>query len=236
VRLRRPVTAVAFGPNGPIVATRPTLSLAVSTRTKRVARGLSNGSVLIRGAGRAEQVLRWKGHRINALGFSPDETLLATGDSNGVVRLWNLTTKRVLRTFSGHKGAITSVMFSPNGRLLLTASADHEARIWDVRARLLQHVIRWHFGPLAGAMFSPDGRWVVTAGPSTAGVGSVLTARRLLLLRGHLRPLIGAAFAGRNGRTIVTASKDGTIRVYRCEICGGIDELLLLAKRRLRSS
>ena len=46
-------------------------------------------------------------------------------------------------------------------------------------------------------MFSPDGRWVVTAGPSAAGVGSVLTARRLLLLRGHSRPLIGAAFAGR---------------------------------------
>jgi hypothetical protein len=48
--------------------------------------------------------------------------------------------------------------------------------------------------------------------------------------------LIGAAFAGRNGRTIVSAGKDGTIRVYRCDLCGGIDELLLLAKRRLRSS
>jgi len=48
--------------------------------------------------------------------------------------------------------------------------------------------------------------------------------------------LIGAAFGGRDGRTIITASKDGTIRVYHCDICGGIDELLQLAKRRLHSS
>jgi WD40 repeat protein len=235
VRLHRPVTAVAFGPHGPIVATRPTLSLAVSTRTKTVARGLSDGSVTIRGGRRPVRALPKRGLGVTGLGFSPDEAVLATGDGKGMVRLWDLTTGRLLRGFSAHKAAITSVMFSPDGKLLLTASADHEARIWSLRGRLPKHVIRWHFGPLGGAAFSPDGRWIVTAGPSTAGVGSALTARRLLLLRGHSRPLIGAAFAGRNGRTIVTASKDGTIGVFRCDICGGIDELLLLAKRRLRS-
>jgi len=142
----------------------------------------------------------------------------------------------MLRAFSGHKAAIKAVMFSPNGSLLLTSSADHEARIWDVLGGPRKQVIRWHFGPLGGAAFSPDGRWVVTAGPSTAGVGSASTGRRLLLLHGHSLQLIGAAFGGRDGRMIVTASKDGTIRVYHCDICGGIDELLRLAKHRLHSS
>jgi WD40 repeat protein len=234
VRVHRRVTAVAFGANGPIVATRPTLSLAVSPRTKRVARGMVDGSVTIGGGGRLAQVLPARGPGVTALGFSPDEKLLATGDRKGFVRFWDLSTGRV-RTFPAHDAAITSVMFSPNGKLLLTASVDHEARIWNVRGRL-QRVIRWHFGPLGGASFSPDARWVVTAGPSTAGVGSASSGRRPFFLHGHRKPLIGAAFAGRNGQTIVTASKDGTIRVYHCEICGGIDELLLLAKRRLRSS
>jgi WD40 repeat protein len=236
VRVHRRVTAVAFGANGPIVATRPTLSLAVAARTKRVARGLADGSVTIGGKGRPAQVLPAKGPGVTALAFSPDEKLLATGDAKGSVRFWDLSTGRVLRTFPAHEAAITSVMFSLNGKLLLTASLDHEARIWNLHGRLQPPVIRWHFGPLGGAAFSPDGRWVVTAGPSTAGVGSASTRRRMFLLHGPTKPLIGAAFAGRNGQTIVTASKDGTIRVYRCEICGGIDELLLLAKRRLRSS
>jgi WD40 repeat protein len=141
-----------------------------------------------------------------------------------------------MHTFSGHKLAITSVSFSPDGSLLLTASLDQEAHILDARTGVLIRSFRWHFGPLGGAAFSPDGRWLVTAGPSSAGVGSVSTGRRLFHLRGHSQRLIGAAFGGSDGRTIVTASKDGTIGVYRCDICGGIDELLLLAKRRLRSS
>jgi len=236
VRVHRRVTAVAFGPNGPVVATRPTLSLAVAPRAKRVARGLADGSVTIGGRGHPAQVLPAKGPGVTALGFSRDEKLLATGDAKGFVRFWDLSTGRVLRSFPAHKAAITSVMFSPNGMLLLTASVDHEARIWNMHGRLQRRPIRWHFGPLRGAAFSPDGRWVVTAGPITAGVGSASTGRRPFFLRGPTEPLIGAVFAGRNGQTIVTASKDGTIRVYHCETCGGIDELLLLAKRRLRSS
>ena len=173
---------------------------------------------------------------MTALGFSSDGELLATGNAKGTIRVWSIAAGRILRVYSGDTAAITSVAFSPDGSLLLTASEDHEARTWDVHGgRLPTHRIRWHFGPLGGAAFSPDGRWILTAGPSTAGVGPVSTGRRLLLLRGHTQPLIGAAFGGPDGRTIVTASKDGTIRAYRCNICGDISELLRLAKRRLLS-
>ncbi len=236
IQVHGPVTAVAFGADGPIVAERPTRSLAVSLRTKRVARGRSDGSISIHGGGRPAQLLPRRGASVTALGFSPDETVLATGDVKGVVQLWDLRTGRIRRTFSGHAARITTATFSPNGKLLLTASADHEARIWNPQTGVRIRILRWHFGPLAGAAFSPDGRWIVTAGPSTAGVGAVSTGRQLLFLRGHARPLIGAAFAGRNGRVLVTAGKDGTLRIYRCDICGGIQELLLLAQRRLRAS
>jgi WD40 repeat protein len=173
---------------------------------------------------------------VTALGFSQNGKLLATGDAKGTIRVWNIAAGRILRVYSEDTAAITSVAFSPDGSLLLTASKNHEARTWDLRGRQLPTPpILWHFGPLGGASFSPDGRWIVTAGPSTAIVGPVSTRRRLLVLRGHSRQLIGAAFGGPDGRTIVTASKDGTIRAYRCNICGGISVLLRIAKHRLRS-
>jgi WD40 repeat protein len=140
-----------------------------------------------------------------------------------------------MRTLAGHTSTITSVAFSPDGQLLLTASLDKDARLWSADTGALVHLLRWHSGPVGGAAFSPDGRWVVTAGPGAAGVGLVSTGERVGFVRGHRKPLIGAAFAGPKGRVIVTASKDGTIGTYHCYFCGSVDELVAVAKRRLEA-
>jgi WD40 repeat protein len=235
IRTRGSVTAVAFGPHGAVAAARPTLSLAVSQRGDRVASGLSDGTVRIRTTSTGfVRVLRPGDGRVTAVAFSPDTHVLATGGLNGVIRLWNLRTGKRLRSFSGHRLGITSLAFSPDGRLLLSAGLDHTARTWDVATGRAEHVRLWHFGPLGGASFSSDGLWVVTAGPSAVGVGQVSSDQPLLRLRGAAEPFVGAGFAGSNGRLIVAASKDGTIRQYRCDICGTFDELLALATRRLR--
>jgi hypothetical protein len=34
----------------------------------------------------------------------------------------------------------------------------------------------------------------------------------------------------------VTGGVDGTVRTYRCEICGGIDDLVALARERLEAT
>lgn len=36
-----------------------------------------------------------------------------------------------------------------------------------------------------------------------------------------------------DGRHVLTASLDGTVRTYSCELCGGLDELVTLAQQRL---
>jgi WD40 repeat protein len=96
----------------------------------------------------------------------------------------------------------------------------------------LVEILRGHFGPVFGASFSPDGRWIVTAGPVTAGLWQTSDGRLLTYLRGHKEPLTSASFSP-DGRRILTSSRDGTIRVYRCELCGGIDALLGLANKRI---
>ena len=48
----------------------------------------------------------------------------------------------------------------------------------------------------------------------------------------HVAPVTSASFSP-DGRRVLTSSEDGTVRIYRCEICSGLDGLLALAKRRL---
>jgi hypothetical protein len=57
----------------------------------------------------------------------------------------------------------------------------------------------------------------------------------VFFLRGHTARLTAASFA-QDGKTILTADRDGGTRSYRCEICGGLEELIGIAQRRLAAT
>ncbi len=132
----------------------------------------------------------------------------------------------------GHSDDVTSVRVSPDGSRILTASLDHDVREWSAENGMPLAVVKAHQGRVSDARYSPDGRWIVTAGPGAAGVWDARTRRRLFYLGGHDGPLSGAAFAP-DSRTIVTTGADGTVRTYRCEVCGDLDALVAQADRRL---
>jgi WD40 repeat protein len=169
---------------------------------------------------------------VSGVAFSPDGRRLVAASQDGTARIWSVGTGSLDHVLRGHHDAVNSARFSPDGKLVVTSSRDHDARIWDTSTGRLRHVLRGHFGEVSDASFSPDGSWVVTAGPGTAGLWQASNGRLVLFLHGHHRPLTGATFSP-DGQRIVTTSLDGTVRAYRCEICGNIDSLMRIARRRL---
>jgi len=133
----------------------------------------------------------------------------------------------------GHRDRVTSVAFSRHGGLLATASLDHDVRLWNVatakQLRLFQHNTAVH-----DAQFSPDERWLVSAA-NKAALWDLRSGEPVLRLRGHEGTTTAATFDP-TGKLIVTGGVDGTVRTYTCEICGGIDDLLALAEKRLAST
>jgi len=97
----------------------------------------------------------------------------------------------------------------------------------------LLHVLSGHFGTVGAVAFSPDGRWVVTAGPISAGLWPTPTGRLLFYLLGDTSALIGVAFSP-DGSTILSTSRDHTVRTYACTVCGTLPALERVAEQRLR--
>jgi tRNA(Ile)-lysidine synthase len=81
--------------------------------------------------------------------FSPDGRLLAFGDVQGRIWLYDTRSWRPRgRPLPAHAGAVATVNFSPDGQTLATTSGDGTTRLWDV----------------------PSGRPIGTALPGLAGI------------------------------------------------------------------
>ena len=72
----------------------------------------------------------------------------------------------------------------------------------------------------------------VTNQRETVVLWDARSGQLVYFLRGPTEKLTSATFDPSSGR-IVTASEDGTVRTYRCDVCGGLDSLVALAKARL---
>lgn len=68
--------------------------------------------------------------RVTSIAFSPDGKMLASGDFEGVIRLWDIETGKHKQIRTPHK-IVDQVMFSPNGRTIMS-QRNYEFRLWDI--------------------------------------------------------------------------------------------------------
>jgi len=105
---------------------------------------------------------------VNAVAFSPDGRLLASGGSGGEVKLFDAESGELWRSWEAHDGGVDAISFSPDGKLLASAS-DHTAKLWDARTGELQQTLteqpflRDATG-IETLSFSPDGQTLASAG------------------------------------------------------------------------
>jgi WD40 repeat protein/DNA-binding CsgD family transcriptional regulator len=94
--------------------------------------------------------------------FSPDGKILAIGDSNGTLKLWDTGTGQEVYTLNGHLNLISDFSFSPDGQFLASASFDQQVKIWDVASGAQVGVIKGFDDQGSGVAFNPDGRRLAT--------------------------------------------------------------------------
>jgi WD40 repeat protein len=146
------------------------------------------------------------------LEFSPDGSLLATGDPDSFARVYRAGDGTRLLLLA-HGGPVTSVDFRQDGKQLVTASADGGVRQFDV-ATGTRSLMPTGSQTVESARYSRDGRYIVSGGTDRAArIWYALNGRELVTLNGHHDTVSDAAFS-RDDHYVITASNDGTARIW----------------------
>jgi WD40 repeat protein/serine/threonine protein kinase len=115
----------------------PGLNVAFSPDSRRLATGGEENTVKIWDVETRDDLptLTLTGHsgEVYALAFDPRAgRLVASGGEDSTVKVWDSHTGKLVRSFRGHTGLVSSLAFSPDGRLLVSGSRDKTVKVWDI--------------------------------------------------------------------------------------------------------
>lgn len=171
------------------------------------------------------QLLTGSSSTVYTVAYSPSGRTLASGDANGMLRLWNLSvpTHPTLwcPPIATGAGSVYWAAFNPDERTLATADGDGTVRLWNVTDP--SHPSPWgpaltgHSQFVFSVAFSPDGHTLASAGADhTVRLWNVTDPRRPTLLGQPLvsPQAVASATFSPDGHTLAVAGHDNTVRLW----------------------
>lgn len=203
-------------------------SVAFSPDGKLIVAAAGDQTAIIWDAASGNQVRVLQGHSfaVQRAVFSPDsKTILTLGGGNDqTVRLWDAETGRQIYSINSG-GGFASLFFFPDGQSFFAGD-----QVYNTADGQLVQGSGLRGGSLA---ISPDGRTYVTGINPTASLRDTQSGQEIYSLAGHTDSVISAAYS-KDGKWLVTGSKDNTARVW--DVASGKLLVLLAGHSQLVNS
>ena len=209
------VNTVAFSPDGRLLASG---SSDATVKVWEVASGRLTHTVM--------------GHTdwVRSVAFSPCKQrdpssgaciqwdgLLVSGSDDKTIKLWDVASAGLVRSFSGHLNWVRSVAFSPDGQLLASSSGDQSGQLiglWEVATGNLVRTLPGHSNWVNAVTFSPDGQWLASASADeTVKLWEVASGAIKHTLEGHTSFVNAVAFSP-DGQLLASAAADKMVRLW----------------------
>lgn len=158
------------------------------------------------------------GSPIACSALSTDAKYLATGSTEGYVKLWDADKGKVIVSLDlVHRGGVKALAFHPEGNWLATAGADKTVKLWEFSSKpKLLKTFSDHEGAVNSISVSPDGKQLAagTGVPKKSGsvkVWDIETAKVAYTLEDHADVVTSVLFHPKQG-FLATGDATGKIR------------------------
>jgi WD40 repeat protein/transcriptional regulator with XRE-family HTH domain len=184
----------------------PALSRLLSVAAWRINPSNASRHAMLAAAALPIAILTSHTGAVCSVAFSPDGKILATGNSDGTVRLWDVATHRQITTLTGHAGEVLSVAFSPDGKTLATGNSDGTVRLWNL-ATHRPIGVALHAGQIPKMTWRPIS--APLTGHDSRPVSVTFSPDSKLLATG----VLSVTFSP-DSKLLATGGGDGTVRLW----------------------
>jgi WD40 repeat protein/serine/threonine protein kinase len=101
---------------------------------------------------------------VSAVKFSPDGKLIAVGDRDGLIRLWETSNWQEVASYSGHSLGIINLAFSPDGGRLASIGMDDTLIQWEIDSGEMTQPIPVPVSSVTTVVYSQDSKLIATGG------------------------------------------------------------------------
>ncbi|HEY9860310.1 MAG TPA: NB-ARC domain-containing protein [Candidatus Obscuribacterales bacterium] len=158
--------------------------------------------------------------QVLSVAFSPNGRLLATGDVNHEIHVWQVAEGKQLLTCKVEQGWVWSVVFSPDGRWL-ASSANRVVHLWDLHTGQCLQTFTGYSDRVFSLAFSPDGRFLASGSEDhLIRIWDLRSGQLYRTLAGHTDEVRSIAFspqfsdAQQEDYWLASGSYDGTVRLW----------------------
>ena len=100
---------------------------------------------------------------VNSLAFLPDGTSLVSGSDDKTIKLWDVQTGGIVKTFCGHTKGVLSISISADCTTIASGSEDKRIRLWNIQTEECYCIIKQQV-EVNHVRFSPtDPQYLVSA-------------------------------------------------------------------------
>ncbi|MQM07751.1 hypothetical protein Taro_040595 [Colocasia esculenta] len=154
---------------------------------------------------------------VTALALSPDDKFLFSASGSRLVRVWEISISKCVRSWKGNDGIITVMACHASGGLLATAGSDRKVLVWDVDGGFCTHFFKGHEGVITSVIFHPDpnrllnARVRVVTAQASEGEVQLNMQKRLI---GYNVDIIDMKFVGEEEKLLAVAALSEEVRIY----------------------